>query len=119
MTAFDLRSVSLFEKLPDADLERLSASLTECVLDKGDTLFDEGDVGDKAYIITSGEIEILKAAADRATVEFFETRRHIGGKRDVAVARAVVSQVGRYDQERACPLQWCEGGRGLPAALWR
>jgi signal transduction histidine kinase len=65
MTAFDLRSVSLFEKLPDTDLERLSASLTECVLDKGDTLFNEGDVGDKAYIITSGEIEILKAAADR------------------------------------------------------
>jgi signal transduction histidine kinase len=65
MSDFDLRSVALFEKLPDADLERLSASLTECVLERGDTLFDEGDVGDKAYIITSGEIEILKAAADR------------------------------------------------------
>lgn len=65
MSDFDLRTVSLFEKLPDADLERLSASLTECVLERGDTLFDEGDVGDKAYIITSGEIEILKAAADR------------------------------------------------------
>jgi signal transduction histidine kinase len=65
MTDFDLRTVSLFEKLPDADLERLTGSLTECVLEKGDTLFDEGDVGDKAYIITTGEIEILKAASDR------------------------------------------------------
>lgn len=65
MTDFDLRSVSLFEKLPEDDLERLSASLTECELTRGDTLFCEGDVGDKAYIITSGEIEILKAAADR------------------------------------------------------
>ena len=65
MSDFDLRSVPLFEKIPDADLARLSSSLTECVLVNGDTLFDEGDVGDKAYIITSGEIEILKAAADR------------------------------------------------------
>ena len=65
MSDFDLRSVPLFEKIPDADLERLSSSLTECVLVSGDTLFDEGDIGDKAYIITSGEIEILKAAADR------------------------------------------------------
>jgi signal transduction histidine kinase len=65
MSDFDLRTVPLFEKLPGADLDRLSASLTHCALKKGDTLFDEGDVGDKAYIITSGEIEILKAASDR------------------------------------------------------
>ena len=65
MTTFDLRTVALFEKLPEDDLARLEASLTECVLENGDTLFDEGDVGDKAYIITSGEIEILKTAGDR------------------------------------------------------
>jgi signal transduction histidine kinase len=32
----------------------------------GATLFEEGDAGDTAYIVTSGEIEILKASADRS-----------------------------------------------------
>lgn len=43
----------------------LSQSLIECGLARGETLFDEGDVGDKAYIVTSGELEILKEAAGR------------------------------------------------------
>ncbi|MCZ7533905.1 MAG: ATP-binding protein [Acidimicrobiia bacterium] len=65
MSDFDLRSVSLFEHLPEGPLEMLSQSLIECGLARGETLFDEGDVGDKAYIVTSGELEILKEAAGR------------------------------------------------------
>jgi len=65
MSGFDLRSVALFERLPAEDLARLSESLGSCELARGDTLFDEGDEGDWAYIITSGEIEILKESAER------------------------------------------------------
>ncbi len=65
MSGFDLRSVSLFEHLPEGSLEMLSESLIDCGLADGETLFDEGDVGDRAYIITSGELEILKEAAGR------------------------------------------------------
>ena len=32
----------------------------------GATLFEEGDAGETAYVVTSGEIEILKASADQS-----------------------------------------------------
>jgi signal transduction histidine kinase len=62
---FDLRSVDLFAGLDDDALTRLESDLTTCLLPSGATLFEEGDPGDTAYIVTSGEIEILKASADR------------------------------------------------------
>ena len=65
MTSFDLRAVPLFEHLPESDLDRLSASLGTCTLAEGETLFDEGDEGDRAYIITKGDIEILKETVGR------------------------------------------------------
>ena len=65
MSTFDLRSVELFSGLDDAALDRLIGDLTVCSLGRSQTLFDEGDPGDAAYIVTSGEIEILKASADR------------------------------------------------------
>ena len=66
MSAFDLRSVDLFSGLDDDALARLSADLTACSLPRGATLFGEGDPGDIAYIVTSGEVEILKASADQS-----------------------------------------------------
>lgn len=65
MTTFDLTSVPLFERLPTSDLERLSESLASCELAAGESLFTEGDDGDHAYVITSGEVEILKESVDR------------------------------------------------------
>ena len=65
MTSFDLRSVDLFSGLDDAALSDLGGDLVPCALSRGDSLFEEGDVGDTAYIVTSGEIEILKASDDR------------------------------------------------------
>ena len=65
MTAFDLRSVDLFSGLDDRALSDLSRDLTTCSLARGETLFEEGDAGDTAYVVTSGEIEIVKASADR------------------------------------------------------
>ena len=65
MTSFDLRSVDLFSGLDDAALSDLSRNLTTCSLARGETLFEEGDAGDTAYVVTSGEVEILKASEDR------------------------------------------------------
>jgi signal transduction histidine kinase len=65
MTDFDLRTVPLFERIPEADLDRLSGSLQTCRVSEGEVLFSEGDEGDRAYIITDGEIEILKETVDR------------------------------------------------------
>lgn len=65
MSPFDLRSVDLFSGLDDAALARLDEDLATCSLPSGATLFEEGDAGDSAYVVTSGEIEILKTSADR------------------------------------------------------
>jgi signal transduction histidine kinase len=60
VTDFDLGTVPLFSELPTDDLARLSDGITEIELRKGETLFDEGDEADKAYVIADGDLEILK-----------------------------------------------------------
>lgn len=60
-----LRQVPLFASLPEDDLARLDASTSYRDLAQGETLFEEGDEPDHAYVIESGEIEILKESAGR------------------------------------------------------
>lgn len=60
-----LRTVPLFTDLSEADLTRLAESTSMFTLLTGATLFDEGDEGDHAYIITAGEIDIIKIADQR------------------------------------------------------
>ncbi len=60
-----LKKVPLFASMPDHDLERLCEMVTEVHLNPGEELFAEGSPGDKAYIIETGEIEILKASGER------------------------------------------------------
>ena len=60
-----LKRVPLFASMPDHDLERLCEMVTEIHLKPGDQLFAEGSPGDKAYIIESGEIEILKSSGGK------------------------------------------------------
>ena len=59
MKAF-LQRIPLFENLPDDDLDHLNEIFTEESLSAGELLFSEGEIGNKAYVITSGEIDILK-----------------------------------------------------------
>ena len=66
MNSFDLRSVDLFAGLDDDALARLQRDLSTCSLPRGETLFAEGDPGDTAYVVTSGEVEILKASGDQS-----------------------------------------------------
>jgi len=63
-----LKKVPLFASMPDHDLERLCEMVTEVHLNAGDQLFAEGSPGDKAYIIETGEIEILKASGSRSVL---------------------------------------------------
>jgi signal transduction histidine kinase len=60
-----LRTVPLFQQLTDADLDRLASASAEVVLEDGEQLFAEGDAGPSAYVITGGEIEIVKTAGSR------------------------------------------------------
>jgi signal transduction histidine kinase len=60
-----LRAVPLFTDLSEADLARLAQSTSMESLSAGETLFEEGDEGDHAYIVTAGELEIVKTADQR------------------------------------------------------
>lgn len=60
-----LKNVPLFADLRDQDLHELEAAITVEELAKGEMLFEEGDKGETAYVIDTGEIEILKASEDR------------------------------------------------------
>lgn len=60
-----LRNVPLFSDLPQDDLARLSESVEQIALGAGDVLFEQGDAGNRAYVIREGELEILKLAEGR------------------------------------------------------
>ena len=63
-----LKKVPLFTDLPDDDLNRLCAIVMQEHITAGETLITEGEIGDKAYVIMSGEIEILKASGGRTVL---------------------------------------------------
>lgn len=63
--SYDLRDVPLLSGLPQDDLDRIGAAVSEDVIAAGDVLFNEGDSAEHAYIITEGEVEILKESAGR------------------------------------------------------
>jgi signal transduction histidine kinase len=65
VTGFDLSSVDLFANLDAGDLAELERSLSYHDVPAGENLFCEGDEGDSAYVITTGEIEVLKESAGR------------------------------------------------------
>ena len=56
-----LEGVPLFESLPPQELERLSGTLRRISLEDGGMLFYEGEPGEHFYIITGGQVEIIKA----------------------------------------------------------
>lgn len=55
----------LFAELTDHDIERLENRSDAISLARGEELFAEGDAGDRAYVINSGEIEIITQTGDR------------------------------------------------------
>lgn len=60
-----LKKVPLFADLPESDLERLCELADEINIPAGKELFAEGDPGDKAYVIKSGALEIVKNSSGR------------------------------------------------------
>jgi signal transduction histidine kinase len=60
-----LKQVPLLAGLADAELERLAARSERVSLAAGEVLFDEGSEGDEAYVVESGELEILKRSRNR------------------------------------------------------
>jgi len=91
----DLGSVTLFGTLPDEDRRRLEAACQEQTLASGETLFDEGDEPDRAYVIDSGELEILKESAGR------NVRIAVSGPGDVVGEMGLLTEEPRNATARA------------------
>jgi CRP/FNR family transcriptional regulator, cyclic AMP receptor protein len=59
-TIAQFRQIALFSDLSDADLGRICAEAWDFRLVPGDILFHEGDPGDRAFVVTEGQLEIRK-----------------------------------------------------------
>lgn len=58
-----LRAVPLFADLSEDDLDALVDGAKPVSLEANELLFAEGDEGDVAYVVTAGEVEIVKVTA--------------------------------------------------------
>ncbi len=56
-----LARAPLFSGLPKDEIKRLTQTLRVIELPSGKVLFQEGDVGDRFYIIIRGQVEVIKA----------------------------------------------------------
>ena len=63
--AASLRAVPLFAELSDFDLDLLERRSEVVALTAGEELFAEGAAGERAFIISEGEIEIVKRTGER------------------------------------------------------
>jgi len=59
-----LRTVEIFEMLPDDALKRVVAAGKVRVLSRGDLLFEAGDPADRIHLVVRGAIEIVRATPD-------------------------------------------------------
>jgi CRP-like cAMP-binding protein len=59
-----LRNTLLFRGLDDEAAQALSASLAEVKIRRGEVLFNEGDEGDRLYIVTDGKVKLGRTSSD-------------------------------------------------------
>jgi CRP/FNR family transcriptional regulator, cyclic AMP receptor protein len=59
-----LRRAPLFESLDEEETRALRTGVTEVELARGERLFDEGDVGDRLYVVLDGKIKLTRTSAD-------------------------------------------------------
>ncbi len=59
-----LRATPLFAELPEAALELLCAQAEPLALRPGETLIDEGSLGDALFVVLSGELDVTKRSGD-------------------------------------------------------
>jgi signal transduction histidine kinase/predicted CoA-binding protein len=89
-----LKKVPLFANLQDDDLDRLCAVVTEENIPADELLFTEGEVGDKAYVIMAGEVDILKESGGQTVLL---ATRHSG---EVIGEMSLLDQAPRFASGR-------------------
>ncbi|MBF4764566.1 cyclic nucleotide-binding domain-containing protein [Nocardioides islandensis] len=74
------RQVALFAELSDDDLSRICNEASDVSLEPGEVLFREGDPGDRAFVISSGELEIIKTTERREVLIALRTADDVIGE---------------------------------------
>lgn len=64
----DLRGVALFEKMSDADLERVIQMGEPVDAEPGALLIDQGDVGTECFLVIDGEAGVFSGGDQVATI---------------------------------------------------
>lgn len=59
-----VRRAPLFATLDDSDAAQVMSSMTPVRMERGDVLFNEGDQGDRLYVITEGKIKLGRTSTD-------------------------------------------------------
>lgn len=59
-----LANVELFKELTEEERADLAALMTETSLKRGESLFHEGDDGDRLYVVTDGKVKLSHTADD-------------------------------------------------------
>ena len=59
-----LKKVLLFQNLKPQELKIISLSMEDLIFKTGDVIVSEGDEGDEAYIIYTGQVEIYRTLAN-------------------------------------------------------
>ncbi len=59
-----LSRAPLFEALDEEGAKALRSLMTDVTLVRGQRLFDEGDEGDRLYVVLDGKIKLTRAAPD-------------------------------------------------------
>ncbi len=90
-----LKKVALFTDLPEQDLARLCEMMEDVELKAGAELFAEGSRGDRAFIIRSGELEVIKVSGNRSVL------LSVRGAGDVIGEMAILEDAPRNASVRA------------------
>lgn len=67
-TVDDLRHISLFAKMDNADLARIAKLGEPVEAEAGAVLIDQGDVGVECFLVLEGEAGVLSGSAHVATI---------------------------------------------------
>lgn len=103
MQVDQLRSLSLFEGLPDNDVAEIAAQFTECEIVAGSSLAKQDDFAYKFFVVLDGEVDVhrdFKHIAEMGPGDFFgEVALVTGEKRNARVTAKTRCRL-------ACMMSW-------------
>jgi hypothetical protein len=94
-----MRGINIFSTLEDRQIDSLLEHMSNAPFEKGESIFEQGDVGDSFYVILSGEAEVLRD--DNPDDDVPETVLAKVGRFDFFGERALLKAEPRYACVRA------------------